>query len=376
MPELLSSGLFQQSAVRRSGARPYRRAHPTIEGRIEAVLEAVCRALPSAVLSGAGDLLKHVQHLPACALETAFGFESRLNDPRPVCDFFLMAVPGTRFGQYLVDRAATENASPPEAALGWYLTEVARPGSFLSRWFSDAILECDVVDAPVHRAAPMGVFLEAHREDDDAHPLVHGTRRREKLGNPGVMTAAMAFAVGWKECPEMRMAVEQLFAVLPEGAGCSHVGAFPLRDPRALRVVFSMAMGESAHFLDRVGWRGDLDSLAGLSDDLDPLLPRIGLSLDVSASGLLPRVGLELYRGLGWVETPTSSWHVLLDYLQERGLATQDKAQAIRFWRKREMLFGERGAMTLYSGINHFKLILDGAGMQAKAYIGARLVGA
>ena len=137
-----------------------------------------------------------------------------------------------------------------------------------------------------------------------------------------------------------------------------------------------MAMGESAHFLDRVGWRGDLDSLAGLSDDLDPLLPRIGLSLDVSASGLLPRVGLELYRGLGWVETPTSSWHVLLDYLQERGLATQDKAQAIRFWRKREMLFGERGATTLYSGINHFKLILDGAGMQAKAYIGARLVGA
>jgi len=359
-----------------SAARPHRHARTALDGPLDVVLHAACRALPTAVLSqgGAESLVQHVQHLPACALETTFGFESRLSDPRPACDFLLMVVPGTRFGRYLVERGTRQDATPPEAALAWYLTEIGRPGAFLSRWLSDAILECDVVEARPHDPAPMGVFLKAHWRDDDADPLVHGTRRREKLGNPGVMTAAMSFAVGREESPAERMAVEALFAALPEGAGCSHMGAFPMREPPALRVVFSMAMRESPRFLDRVGWRGDLDSLARLADDLDPLLPRIGLACDVNASGLRRRVGIELYRGRGWTETPPARWHVLLDYLDERGLATPEKARAIRLWRNREMLFGEQGAMTLLSGVNHFKLILDGAAVQAKAYIGARLV--
>ena len=357
-------------------ARPHRAASTALDGSLDVVLRAVCHALPSAVLSreGTADLLSHVSHLPACALETTFGFESRLSDANPACDFFLTAEPGTRFGRYLVERGARDDAAPPETALGWYLTEVGRPGGFLSRWLSNAILECDVVEAHAHRPAPMGVFLEAHGRDDDAHPLVHGTRRREKLGNPGVMTAAMAAAVGRGESPRERVAVEALFAALPEGAGCSHVGAFPLREPRALRVVFSMAMRESAGFLDRVGWCGDRDRLVRLSDNLDPLLPRIGLACDVDASGLRPRVGFELYRGLGWTDTPTTRWQVLLDYLGERGLVTPEKARAVRLWRNRETLFGEQGVATLISGVNHLKLVLDGAAVQAKAYVGARLV--
>ena len=360
-------------------SRPERPARTALDGRLDAVLEAVCSALPSAVLSarGAADLLRHVCHLPACALEETFGFESRLSDPRPACDFFLVAQPGTRFGRYLVERGARDDAAPPEAALGWCLTEIGRPGSFLSRWISYVILECDIVEAQVHRPAPPAVFLEAHRRDDAAHPLALGTRRREKLGNPGVMTAALSAAVGREESPAERMAVEALFAALPEGAGCSHVGAFPMREPRALRVIFSMALREAADFLRRVGWRGDPDLVARLSGDLDALLPRIGLTCDLDASGLRPRVGFELYRGPGWLRTPAADWHVLLDYLGERGLATPEKVQAFRRWPNRELLFGEQGTLTLLSGVNHFKLVLGGGdAMQAKAYVGARLVAA
>lgn len=305
-----------------------------------------------------------------------FGFESRLSDPEPACDFFLVAAPGTRFARYLVERGARDDATPTDAALGWYLTEVGRSGSFLSRWLSDVWLEYDIVEGRMDRPAPRGVFLEGHGRDAEAHPLTHATRRREKLGNPGVMTAAMTAAVGREESPAERMAVEALFAALPEGAGCSHVGAFPMRETSALRVIFSMAMRESVQFLERAGWRGDLDSVARLSDDLDPLLPRIGLACDLNASGLCPKIGFELYRGFGWAETPTASWHVLLDYLGERGLATPEKARAIRLWRKREMLLGSHAAMNLLSGINHFKLTIDGPAMQAKAYIGAVLVAA
>ena len=359
-----------------STARSHRPARTVLDGPLDVVLETVCHALPTALITARGGSLQQLHHLPACALETTFGFESRLSDPRPACDFFLTATPGTRFAKYLVKRGARDDATPPELALGWYLTEVGRPGSFLSRWFSGAILEYDVVEAPANRPAPMGVFLEAHWRNDNAHPLVQSTRRREKLGNPGVMTAAMAAAVGQEESPDLRMAVETLFAALPEGAGCSHVGAFPMRDSSALRIVFSMAMRESAQFLERVGWRGSLDSLARLSRDLDPLLPRIGLACDLNAAGLSPRVGLELYRGRGWTETPPASWLVLLDYLGERGLVTPEKAQALRTWPNREMLFGSRGAMRLLSGVNHLKLTFDGPAMQAKVYIGARLFAA
>lgn len=358
-------------------APPHRPGRTALDGPLDGVLQSVCHSVATAVLSerGTAQLLQRLRHLPAFALETMFGLESRLSDPSPACDFFLWAVPGTRFGRYLVNRGARDDATPPEAALGWYLKEIGRSGGFLSRWLSHAIVEFDVMDAPMHGPVPMGVFLEAHRDDDDAHPLVHGTRRREKLGNPGVMTAAMAAAVGREESPALRMAMEALFAALPEDAGCSHVGAFPMREPAAMRVVFSMAMRQCAGFLSDVGWRGNLDSLSRLSDDLDPLLPRVGLACDLNASGLRLGIGLELYRGLGWGETPAARWPVLLDYLAKRGLATPQKARAFKRWRNRETLFGEAGeAMTLWWGINHIKLMLDGPALRAKAYVGARLV--
>ena len=87
-----------------------------------------------------------------------------------------------------------------------------------------------------------------------------------------------------------------------------------------------------------------------------------------------PTVGFELYRGLGWTETPTASWHVLLEYLGERDLVKPEKARAFRLWRNREVLFGKHVTMTLLSGVNHFKLSFDGPAVQAKAYIGARLI--
>lgn len=346
------------------------------DGPLEVVLEAVCDSMPNAVLSreGTAELLRHVGHLPACTLDTTFGFESLLADARAACDFFLTAAPGTRLGRYFIERGARDDATRAEAGLGWYLTEVGRPGSFLSRWLSEAILECDVVESPGQGPATMGVFLEAHHRVAEAHPLIHRTRRLEKLGNPGVMTAAMSAAVGREESTAERLAVEALFAALPLGAGCSHVGAFPSRDRRALRVVFSMALGESAAFLARAGWCGDLDSVNRMSKDLDPLVYRIGLSCDLTTSGLSPRVGFELFRERSWLETPASEWHGLLDYLGERDLATPEKARALLRWRKRQMLFGERGVAELFSGVNHLKLILDGSAAQAKAYIGTRLV--
>ena len=89
-------------------ARPERtRPDAALDGRLDVVLEAVCRALPSTVLSerGAEDLLRHMRHLPACALETTFGFESRLSDPPArLATFSWVAAPGTRFGRYLVER--------------------------------------------------------------------------------------------------------------------------------------------------------------------------------------------------------------------------------------------------------------------------------
>ena len=103
-----------------------------------------------------------------------------------------------------------------------------------------------------------------------------------------------------------------------------------MREPRALRVIFSMALREAAGFLRRAGWRGDLDLVARLSGDLDALLPRIGLACDLDASGAAPEDRLRAVSRT-WLaaDARRAGWHALLDYLGERHLATPGESAGV-----------------------------------------------
>ena len=339
-------------------------------------MRAICDCLPDAILSepGTGPLLKLSRQLPAFAVDTVFGFESRLADPAPACDFFLTAFPHARFGHHLIRLGRRAEATDFAAGLGWYLGEVQRPESFLARWLNYAILEYDLIDATGY--PPPGVFLEAHEQAEQAHKLVRTSRKREKQGNPGVLTSALCGAVARTEDPNERRLVESLFNALPARAGCSHIGALPIRKPRAIRVVFSMSPGECITFMNDVNWSGRTDRLKQVEAEIGHLIRRVGVSCDITAAGLSPTLGLELFRDKSWRETPTSEWHDFLDYASSERWCTPDKAKALKTWAKMQMIFAGDDIVWLVSGINHFKLIFAGDFIQAKAYIGARLVSA
>ena len=346
------------------------------EASLDTVLETIASCMPDEILSGKGLdlLLKRAQHLPACALDEMFMFESRLEDPQPACDFFLWAIPRTRFGQHLIERGKRESATLFDAGLSWYLSEVGRPDSFLARWLSMSILEYDLIGSSTDCPAPPGVFLEAHGRQQDAHPLVHGTRRREKQGNPGVLTAAVCAAVGRQEDIEERRTVESLFNAMPAGAGCSHVGALPSRKPRALRLVFSMSFDDCSDFLRNICWKGSIDRLLRIASEIGPMVRRVGLSCDATAAGVSPRMGFELFRDQAWAGTTAQDWYPFLDYVLCNHLAHPGKVKALMRWPKQQLIFWGNDVVHLVSGINHFKLILDEETVQVKSYVGARFM--
>lgn len=338
-------------------------------------LSAVCAALPDSVISGDGvtRLLDRVAHLPESALNATFGFESRLLDDQPVCDFFLAVEPDSDLARYFIELGKRENASEFDAGFSWYLREVERSDSFLGRWLSSAILECDVLHSNTTGPEPMGVFIEAHRHPSDAHHLVQRTRKLEKLGNPGVMTAALCGAIGREENANVRQYTELLFANLPENSGCSHVGAFPSRDSVAVRIVFSMDMSQAVDFLRRVHWEGELSRLERIFGDISGFVHRIGLSCDVLPDGLSSRVGFELFQRRNWLGTPIHEWRPMFDYFLKTGLANPSKVRAFKTWPTKQLLFGKNGTFQLRTGINHLKLVMQDASSEVKAYVGARL---
>ena len=61
-----------------------------------------------------------------------FGFEMRLDDPLPLCDFFLDVPPDSPVATWLIERGRSGEAGATDRSLGWLLHELQRCDSFLS----------------------------------------------------------------------------------------------------------------------------------------------------------------------------------------------------------------------------------------------------
>ena len=98
-----------------------------------------------------------------------------------------------------------------------------------------------------------------------------------------------------------------------------------------------------------------------------------GIALEVADGGVQPRSGLELYQGPSWVFNAGRVWHGLIEALVEQGRCRPGKAAGLRAWTGAEPVFDRNGAFLPRQGINHIKLSLEDGGIEAKAYLCARL---
>ena len=189
-------------------------------------------------------------------------------------------------------------------------------------------------------------------------------------------------AVGWEHDQGEQLAVERVCAALPAGGEVAHIGALPGRSPRAVRLVLDgIGHAQITHLLERLEWAGSIRTAQTVLASLRQLLPRFWLSIDVNAGGVLPRLGLELFRAGqggreidGWWTTGRGEWRPVVEWLVEHGWCLPAKAQGLLAWCALDRIYDRRAVYLLYKGINHVKLTLaQGDAVQAKAYAGAVL---
>ena len=323
--------------------------------------------IPRALLDGRGweRWLAGVAELPEAGLETFLGCEFRLGEPDPAADLFVVVRPGSPVARHYVRRGEAAPPASPAAALARYLVLAGPADSALRASIAGTMLEYDLAAPPPGPRPEPGVFLklplDQERQDRQCLPL-----------------AALGDAVGWTDAGAERRAVARVLAALPPRAQVAHLGALPSRTPRAVRLVLQeIGRGEIGGLLERLGRGVASGPVTALLTDLEDLLPRFRLALDVAAAGLLPRLGVELYHAGSWADPPDSwlrtgqgDWRPVVNRLARRGWCLPAKAQGLREWCALDKMYDRRGVFLVYKGMNHVKLTLTDAGADAKAYAG------
>ena len=249
--------------------------------------------------------------------------------------------------------------------MGAFLAEQAQnPQAFLPRSGGNVILEYDLAGATPDPDAPPGIFL------------VPGTARetdaRELLGDPdAVVTALWAVAGRGPDAAEQRQ-VQRIYETLPPTGLISQAGVTPGRAQRAIRLIVRIyAVGEAVEMLERLQWPGSPSAAAAVLEDVMHLTRLYtGLSMDVTAQGVSPRLGLELFRPVEWYELDRLGWKSLFDLLVEKGWCLPEKGRGMAAWPQLNQVLAEDGVYRVRQSINHVKLVMDRGEITAKAYAG------
>ena len=323
--------------------------------------------IPRALLDGAGwdRVLAAVTALPDAGSGTFFGCEFRLGEETPAADLGVVVRPGSALIRRFIRRGEAAPPGAPAAALGRLFARIGQAGSALRAAVAGTMLEYDLA-AP---AGPdPGLFLKLPAATASA-PNEHPQR---------LPIAPLTGAVGWTGAGAEQRAVARALAALPPRAAVAQIGALPSRQQRAVRLVIQdIGRGDLAGVLERWGRREAVGPAADVLRHFEEALPRFRLAVDVAAAGLLPRIGVELYPAGSWSGSPDSwlttgrsDWRPVTERLTQRGWCLPAKAQGLLDWCAFDRMYDRRGVFLVYKGMNHVKLTITAAGVDAKAYAG------
>ena len=329
------------------------------------LLGGMKRLFPPALLSGDGfeRLLAVAERLPLCVIDQPFGFEFALCDEAADSDFCVISAPGSSLAEHYVRAGAAAPSGSAAAALGACLAENARdPASFLAGRDGSIILEYDVPALVGKEPPPPGIFFVPRGVSVDA--------ARKLLDDPAATVHALWAAAGLCVDPAELRQVERVYEVLSDAALVVQAGVLPGRPQRAVRlVVHRIDTAELPGLLDRLRWPGSAAtalSVTAATNDLTS--PGVVLSLDVSANGVSPRLGLELFRPVQRSPIDRTGWRPMIERLTDRRWCVPAKAEGLRAWPRAERVLGPHGVYRVYQYINHVKAVVEHGRIAAKAY--------
>ncbi|MYH27263.1 MAG: hypothetical protein F4137_00040 [Acidobacteria bacterium] len=319
---------------------------------------------PPALLSGGGyeRLRAMAGRLPIGVIDQQFGFEFALCREAARADFCVFPVRGSALAAHYIREGKAAPAGSAAAALGACLARQAGdPASFLSRKEGAVVLEYDVPDVLPEEPAPPGIFFVPGNPSEGAARGLHD--------DPAATVAALWAAAGWcADAAELRQ-VERVCEAL---SGTSHVGqagVMPGRQRAVRLVVHRIDAAELPGLLERLRWPGS--SAAAMSvvrDTSDLTRPGAVLSLDVTACGISPRLGLELFRPVEWSRIDRAGWLPVIDRLADKAWCLPAKAEGLRAWPRSTRLIGPGGVYRIHRTINHIKVVVAQGRIVAKAY--------
>ena len=322
---------------------------------------------PPALLDGAGweRLLTQAHRLPIHVADNRFGFEFDLCDPDPAADFCVVPQPGSRLAEFYVRQGDLAAPGTAEAALGRFLADQARDPDAPLAEAGGIILEYDLAGTAQRQPALPGVFVVTQDTRDES-------RTRRLFGDPETLAAALWAVAGWSPDEAILRQMQRIYRLMPPIAGVSQAGILPGRPQRAIRLIMGAAPGEGAvEMLARLGWSGSLADVAAVCESLAGLTRQaVSLSVDVTARGISPRLGLEFHRPAAWHELDHSGWNRLIDRLQERGWCLPDKAIGLKALPRVEHVFDQTRVYLVRQNINHVKVVFYRGTVIAKAYAG------
>ena len=339
-------------------------------GMIDADLSTLLRGMQPLVSGllidsrGWERLSASVGGLPA-PLGIGFGFEFRLGKERPECDLYLWAQRRSPWWDRVLDRAQAADADPATVILAGLISRIDESKSLRGPDGSDRLdtilVEYDIAEVPRGEHRVPGFFARPRHPD----------------GSVGQDLDALLAVAGWADDCELRQATAMMAGSL-RNQRIKHLAAMPDRTPRALRCIVSGVEARDAPaLLEELCGAGPVERTRDLLTAIGGLLPRLQIALDSTATGLLPRVGLELFphpdhrNQDGWLVTDRSDWLPVLKQLESMALCLPDKAVGLLAFPGRDQLLDSAGVFSLYRGINHIKLSIDGdSNVEAKAYTG------
>lgn len=330
------------------------------------LLAGMKRLFPPALLSGDGleRLLAVAERLPLCVIDRPFGFEFALCNEAADADFCVITPPGSSLAAHYVRAGAAAPSGSAAAALGACLARNARdPASFLASRDGSIILEYDVPAHCREQPPPPGLFFVPVGATVDA--------ARKLLDDPADTVAALWAAAGLRaDAAELRQ-VERAYELLANTGLIVQAGVLPGRPRRAVRlVVHRIEPAGLPGLLERLRWPGSVDAVLSVTAATDGMTS-LGavLSLDISASGISPRLGLELFRPVQRFSIDRTGWRPLIERLTDRRWCLPAKAEGLRAWPRSERVLGPHGAYRFHRYINHIKAVVDQGRIVAKAYV-------
>ena len=329
-------------------------------------LEAICNRLGN---------------LPASFAAFPFGFELPLNDSRPVADFGFSLAGGTPAADFFQQQVAPSPTDAESRYINNLLANTDRENSRLREIVGGKLmLEYDVASAADGEHEVPGIFVRPYER-----PMIAGCRESAK--DVGTVVEALVSAVDWEPDLAERKNMENVFLALQDDTRLESIGVFPARG-RWIRLAALKFHNftQILDFLKRIGWPGDISSLADSLSQFEAIgnFKSLGVHLDVNRNGVGPGLGLGFFNNHRlasdpgyWLDDP-NAWDAFLEALTETGVVLPEKLAALTGWpAKPTPIFGRAGPYMLLRGIHHIKIVVwEGRLTKGKGYVFMLLNGA